>query len=73
MKYQKITEQQFIEHKVYEGKGRPKKDASVKCIEWQITAELKENEEAIQQVVEQKSCFFLVTNIDKEVLSLEAL
>jgi len=45
----------------------------VKCIEWQITAELIENEAAIKQVVEQKSCFVLATNIDKEVLSPEEL
>lgn len=73
IKYHQIAEQKFVEHKVYEGKGRPKKDASVKCIEWQITAELIENEAAIKQVVEQKSCFVLATNIDKEVLSAEEL
>lgn len=30
MKYHQIAEQKFIEHKVYEGKGRPKKGALVK-------------------------------------------
>lgn len=73
IKYHQIAEQKFVEHKVYEGKGRPKKDAPVKCIEWQISAELIENEAAIKQVVEQKSCFVLATNIDKEVLSAEEL
>ena len=73
MKYHKIAEQKFVEHKVYEGKGRPKKDAPVKCIEWQITVELIENKVAIKQVIEQKSCFVLATNIDKEALSAEAL
>ena len=73
MKYHQISAQKFVEHKVYEGKGRPKKDAPVKCIQWQITAELLENEEAIKQVVEQKSCFVLATNIDKEDLSPEDL
>ncbi|MBB1387795.1 transposase, partial [Pseudoalteromonas sp. SG45-5] len=44
MKHHQIATQQFIKHKVYEGKGRPKKDAPVKNIEWQITAEIEENE-----------------------------
>ena len=73
MKYHQIAEQQLVEYKVYEGKGRPKKDAPVKCIEWQITADVIENETAIKQVIEQKSCFVLATNIDKEVLPPEAL
>lgn len=34
MKHHQIATQQFIEHKVYEGKGRPKKDVPVKSIEW---------------------------------------
>jgi transposase len=73
IKYHQIAEQKFVEHKVYEGKGRPKKSAPVKSIEWQITEELIENEAAIKQVVEQKSCFVSATNIDKEVLSAEEL
>jgi len=70
MKYHQITAQQYIEHKVYDGKGRPKKDTPVKCIEWQISVEV---EAAIKHVVEQKSCFVLATNIDKEALGPEAL
>jgi transposase len=73
MKYHQIAEQQLVEHKVYESKGRPKKGAPVKCIEWQITAELIENEAAIKQAIEQKSCFILATNIDKKALSPEEL
>ncbi|TMO02819.1 hypothetical protein CWB66_12745 [Pseudoalteromonas sp. S558] len=73
MKHHQIATQQFIKHKVYEGKGRPKKDAPVKNIEWQITAEIEENETAIKQIVEQKSCFVLATNIDKKSLSPEDL
>jgi transposase len=73
MKYHQIAEQRLVEHKVYEGKGRPKKGAPVKCIEWQITVELIENEAVIKEVVEQKSCFVLATNIDKGVLPPEAL
>ena len=73
MKYHQIATQKFIEHKIYEGKGRPKKDAAVKSIEWQIIAEIEENEAVIKHRVEQKSCFVLATNIDKEALSPEGL
>jgi len=73
MKYHQISAQTLVEHKIYEGKGRPKKDAPVKRIEWQITAELRENEAVIKEAVEQKSCFVLATNIDEEALSAEAL
>ncbi|MBE8168873.1 MAG: IS1634 family transposase [Shewanella sp.] len=73
MKLHQVEEQNFIKHKVYEGKGRPKKDAPVKCIEWQITVEIAENEDVINEVMEQKSCFVLATNIDKETLSPEDL
>ena len=54
---------------MYEGKGRPKKGAKVKCIEWQVLAEIEENQTAIAQAVEQKSCFILATNIDDKALS----
>ncbi|RJY01617.1 IS1634 family transposase, partial [Parashewanella spongiae] len=73
MKYHQLAGKNVIEHKIYEGKGRPKKDAPVKRIEWQITAEIAENEDKINDAVEQKSCFVLATNIDKETLSPEEL
>ncbi|MCP4325345.1 MAG: IS1634 family transposase, partial [Alteromonadales bacterium] len=44
LKYHQISTTQYVEHKVYEGKGRPKKDAKVKCIEWQVIAEIEENQ-----------------------------
>ncbi len=73
MKYHQLAGKNVIEQKIYEGKGRPKKDAPVKRIEWQITAEIAENEDKINDAVEQKSCFVLATNIDKETLSPEEL
>jgi transposase len=58
-------------HKVYEGKGRPKKDASVKQIVWQTSAKVEQKYEAIQHAIEQKSCFMLATNLDKKALTPE--
>ncbi len=69
LKYHQISTTQHVAHKVYEGKGRPKKNAKVKRIEWQVNAEIEENQTAITQAVEQKSCFILATNIDEKELS----
>jgi transposase len=51
-------------------KDASKKDAPVKSLEWQITAEI---EVVIKHIVEQKSCFVLATNIDKEAFSAKGL
>lgn len=58
-------------HRVYEGKGRPKKDAPVKQIVWQTSAAVELNNNAIQHAIEQKSCFILATNADEKALSPE--
>lgn len=71
LKYHQISDTQYIEHKVYHGKGRPKKGEEVKCIEWQAITEIEENKTAITQAVEQKSCFILATNTDVKTLSPE--
>ena len=70
-KYHQVSDTQYIEHKVYHGKGRPKKGAEVKCIEWQIITKIEENKTAITQAVEQKSCFILASNTDEKELSPE--
>ena len=71
LKYHQVSDTQYIEHKVYHGKGRPKKGAEVKCIEWQVSTEIEENQTAITQAVEQKSCFILATNTNEQELSAE--
>jgi transposase len=40
-KYHQLTTLDCIAHKVYEGKGRPKKDALVKQIMWQTSAKVE--------------------------------
>ena len=40
-KYHQLTKLDCIAHKVYEGKGRPKKDAPVKQIMWQTSAKVE--------------------------------
>jgi transposase len=70
-KYHHVNNITCVEHKVYEGKGRPKKGAEVKTIEWQITAGIEDDVMAIKYVTEQKSCFVLATNTDKKTFSPE--
>jgi len=70
-KYHQLTKLDCIAHKVYEGKGCPKKDASVKQIVWQTSAKVEQKGEAIQHAIEQKSCFILATNADKKALTPE--
>jgi hypothetical protein len=53
-KYYQLSELDCIAHKLYEGKGRPKKDALVKQIVWQTSAAIELNNEAIQHAIEQK-------------------
>jgi transposase len=70
-KYHHVNKVTCIEHKVYGGKGRPKKGAEVKTMEWQITAEIDDDVAAIKYVTEQKSCFVLATNTDEKTFSPE--
>ena len=73
LKYHKLVDIQLLEHKTYEGKGRPKKGAEVKSIEWQITSKIEDNSEMISYAIEQKSCFVLATNIKEEDLTSESV
>ena len=71
--YHNLTQVDCLEHKTYEGKGRPKKDASVKGILWQVCAEIEQKQEVIQNAIEQKSCFILATNAAEQDLTPEAV
>ncbi len=68
-KYHQLTTLDCIAHKVYEGKGRPKKDAPVKQVVWQTSAKVEQKGEAIQHAIEQKACFILATKADKKALT----
>ena len=72
-KYHQLTELNCIAHKLYEGKGRPKKDTPVKQIIWQTNAVVERDDDAIQHAIEQKSCFILATNADEQALSPEEI
>jgi transposase len=73
LKYHCVTDITLTEHKVYEGKGRPKKNAEVKRLEWQINGAYEDVLDAVEYAVDQKSCFVLATNTDEATLSAEAV
>ena len=72
-KYHRLEIEDCIEHKQYEGKGRPKKDAQVKSTQWQMIGKAIADDAAKQQYVEQKSCFVLATNASKKDLKNESI
>jgi len=73
LKYHRLTRRQCITHHQYAGKGRPSKNTPIESTTWQITAGMDENKTAIQQAIEQKSCFVLATNTDESELDNETI
>jgi len=73
LKYHQISDKEYKEHKVFDGKGRPKKAAKVKHTEWQINVGIRNDDSAIKRAVEQKPCFILASNIEEEALSPEEI
>ncbi|WDE03890.1 IS1634 family transposase [Thalassomonas viridans] len=72
-KYYHLSVADCIAHKQYEGKGRPKKDAPVQSIQWQLIGKAEEDKMAKLNYVEQKSCFVLASNATEAELDNESL
>jgi len=62
-RYHELGEQEFIEHKRFSGKGRPKKNTDIKNNEWQIIATFVTDEERVESHRQQKACFIIGTNL----------
>jgi len=73
LKYHRLIQRQCIAHHQYAGKGRPSKHSTIESTTWQITAGMSENKMAIQQAIEQKSCFVLATNTNESELDNETI
>lgn len=73
LKYHHVTQKQCMAHHQYAGKGRPSKNTPIESTTWQITAGISENKAAIQQAIEQKSCFVLATNTYESELDNETV
>lgn len=69
LKYNKIKSTEMTKHNKYATQGKPKKDALVKEVLYQLTAEIEPDIEKINILNEQKSCFVIGTNIPREKLS----
>jgi transposase len=72
LKYHQIADRKCIAHQKYKGKGRPTKNTPVETL-WQITATFCEHKQAIEQALEQKSCFVLATNVNENELDDETI
>lgn len=67
-KYYNLKTVEIEEHKKYLNKGRPSKNSPFK-IEYQIRFEVEKNLEHIKQIVREKACFIIGTNIPQSDLS----
>ena len=68
-KFHTLNDYDMIEHKKYEGKGRPKKDQKPIAITYQIVANSQENKDTINQQKEKKGHYIIGGNTDPQELS----
>jgi transposase len=62
-RYHQLDTSRVIEHKRYTGKGRPTPASPLKAIDWQIHAQVRPAQEAIEAHKQQSACFVIGTNI----------
>jgi len=63
IRYHALGEQEFIEHKRYSGKGRPKNNTDSKDTQWQIMATFVTDDDRVESHRQQKACFIIGTNL----------
>lgn len=65
---------ELVAHSQYEGRGRPRKDASPASQQWQIVPTVSLNQEQVAQEAVHKTCWIVGTNVlDPAVLSDQQL
>ena len=67
-RYYKIQSPVFTEKNIYDKKGRPKKGIKPASHQYFINANVVLDEEAVKNRLDEKSCFVIGTNINKEAL-----
>lgn len=67
-KLHSVKLQQIVEHKAYEGKGRPTANQKHSIV-FEVQGALEKNEIAIQNAVNQGSCYVLASTVPKNELS----
>ena len=70
-KYHIVSDIDRKAHSKFNGRGRPSKDAAVRCTRWQIALEVEENATTIRTAKEMGACYVLGTNIPTTSLSDE--
>lgn len=68
-KRHKLTDIQFIEHKEYEGRGRPKKGQQPTAINYQIQVNYRPDFDTITQLYAREGHYIIGSNTDVEALS----
>jgi len=67
-KYHLVKVEEILEKKVYQSKGRPKRDAEYVMV-YYIRGSLEKDQAALKQRISQKSCYVVGTTVKKEELS----
>jgi len=67
-KYYQSETVEIVEHKKFSGKGRPAKSTPFE-IQYQIKCSVKKDLEQIKQIVQEKACFIVGSNIPQSELS----
>jgi transposase len=68
-RYHQVAVAHLSEHKRYAGQGRPTPHTPRKASEWDIQAQARSDETAIERLKQCKACFVLGSNIDASQLS----
>lgn len=69
LKYHELSEVTWTEHPVYEGRGRPSKNATPDAVLVQGQSSFIERDAHIEHLVHTKACFVVGTRVSKNVLS----
>jgi transposase len=73
-KYHQVASSHLTAHKRYAGKGRPTASTPFKAIEWQIQAQVRADDEALERDKQAKACYVLGTHIAaREVSDTEVI
>lgn len=57
------VQSEVVAHAHHEGRGRPRKDASPRDVDWQIRASVTINQEMVEQEALRKACWIVGTNM----------
>jgi transposase len=68
-RYHQVDTHPLLEHKRYASKGRPRAETPLKSIAWQMQAQVRPNQAALETYKQHAACYVIGTNIDARHLS----